>query len=101
MALVRPFFEAYLSNGMNAQMSNTSIRGSTNYKLPPFLAAATSDVADTWALITGGPPQELTTPPPSNPAPIPTPPEQQWAPPLVPDRGIQRSGRRSPPGRQR
>ena len=101
MALVRPFFEAYLRNGMNAQMSGAAIRASISYTPPPFLAAATTEVAAAWALI-ASPTLALASPSTASSAPAtpaPTLPVRPTSP--APDGGSSRGARRPSPGRQR
>ena len=104
LSIARPFYEAYLRNGMSHVLATTAVKQALAFVPPPFLAAANGDTAAAWAAFLGGaafPPgaAAVTTPPAAPPATLPLPP------PPGADKG-QPGGRTSParprsPARQR
>ena len=94
MIMVRPFYEAYLRNGMSNQLSQNAVKISLAHVPPIFLAAAHGSTAAAWAGIVGlGPASTITasqTPPTTTGA---TPPATDPPPPAyVPPTGLAPGG---------
>ena len=53
MTMVRPFYEAYLRNGMSNQLAQNAVKASLAHVPPVFLAAAHGTTAAAWASIVG------------------------------------------------
>ena len=82
LAIARPFYEAYLRNGMSNQLAATAVKQCQAFVLPAFLAAASGDTAAAWAALAGSSPapdpapSAAPAPPPAALAPAPAPPPQ-------------------------
>jgi len=48
LAMARPFYEAYLRNGMSNVLAASVVKQSLAFEPPPFLAAASGDTAVAW-----------------------------------------------------
>ena len=51
LAMARPFYEAYLRNGMSNVLAVGVVKQSLTFEPPPFLAAANGDTATAWAAL--------------------------------------------------
>ena len=49
--MARPFYEAYLRNGMSNVLAVGVVKQSLTFEPPPFLAAANGDTATAWAAL--------------------------------------------------
>ena len=98
LSIARPFYEAYLRNGMGHSLASAAVKQALAFVPPPFLAAASGDTAAAWAALLGGaaatPGAAAAVPPPPVTAVDPVPP------PPPPSGGGRQGGRTSPP-RQR
>jgi hypothetical protein len=78
LALARPFYEAYLRNGMSNMHAELVVKQCLAFVPPPFLAAASGDTASAWAALVGAratpDPAAAATPKLPAPAPPPAPP---------------------------
>ena len=96
LSMARPFYEAYLRNGMGHILATAAVKQARAFVPPPFLAAASGDTAAAWATLLGtttpspGPAQATQPPPAAAPAPAP--------PPATPPTAVKGP---SPPPRQR
>jgi hypothetical protein len=74
LAIARPFYAAYLRNGMNSELAAVAVRQSLTFVPPPFLAAASGDIAAAWAALTHPTPAGSASGAPAPPPAVPPPP---------------------------
>jgi rubredoxin len=98
LSIARPFYEAYLRNGMGHSLASAAVKQALAFVPPPFLAAASGDTAAAWAALIGG-----AAPPPAVTITVPPPPAAPTDPPPAPPPpgGGGRPGGRASPPRQR
>ena len=51
LSMARPFYEAYLRNGMGHILATAAVKQARAFVPPPFLAAASGDTAAAWTLL--------------------------------------------------